>query len=76
MDKTLEQTKVFLSKNEACAELGISLPTLNRRLKDRVIPSVKLGGRILIPARFITGLEKMTILQTPVNLISTAKTEA
>jgi excisionase family DNA binding protein len=60
----MENTKVFLSKKEVCTELGISLPTLNRRLKDRAVPSVKLGGRILIPAGFISGLEKTAETET------------
>ncbi len=46
----------FLSRQEAANQLGISLPTLARRLADRSIPYTKLGGRILIPAEFFEQL--------------------
>lgn len=41
--------QLFASKNDFLIQLGISLPTLNRRLADGSIHSVKLGGRVLIP---------------------------
>jgi excisionase family DNA binding protein len=46
----------FLSRQEAANQLGISLPTLARRLADGSIPYIKLGGRVLIPAEFLTNL--------------------
>lgn len=46
----------FLSKAELTNALGVSLPTVNRYLAAGAIKSVKLGGRVLIPA---TELERL-----------------
>jgi excisionase family DNA binding protein len=46
----------FLSKGDVLQEIGISLPTLNRRLADGSIHYVKLGSRILIPSSEIDRL--------------------
>jgi len=46
----MDTTRRFLSKAETLHALGISLPSLNRRLADGSIPSIKLGGRVLVPA--------------------------
>ena len=52
-----QSTPKFISKSELAENLGISLPSINRGLKLGTIPSVKLGGRVLIPASFIQALE-------------------
>lgn len=39
----------FLSKKDFAKQIGLSLPTIDRRLKDGSIRALKLGGRILIP---------------------------
>ncbi|MCF7939516.1 MAG: helix-turn-helix domain-containing protein [Spirochaetales bacterium] len=41
--------KKFLSKKEFAAATSLSLPTVNRRLKDKTIKAVRLSGRVLIP---------------------------
>jgi excisionase family DNA binding protein len=48
--------RCFLSRQEAAIQLGISLPTLARRLADGSIPYTKLGGRVLIPAEYFDQL--------------------
>ena len=48
--------QLFFSKNEVFVTLGISLPTLNRRLADGSLGFVKLGARVLIPASEIERL--------------------
>jgi len=45
-----EISKLFLSRKEALIQMGVSLPTLERRIKDGTIPHIKLGSRVLIPA--------------------------
>ncbi|PKL09213.1 MAG: DNA-binding protein [Spirochaetae bacterium HGW-Spirochaetae-7] len=52
----MSSTRRFLSKSETSTALGISLPTLTRRLADGSIPFVKLGGRVLIPAETLDRL--------------------
>lgn len=47
---------LFLSKSEAAKLLGVSLPTINRRLRDGSIPFVKIGARVLVPAEFLSKL--------------------
>jgi len=49
-------TKKFLTRQETADMLGLSLVTLARRLADGSIPFIKLGNRVLIPARFIDEL--------------------
>lgn len=49
-------TKLFLSKKETANLLGVSLPSLNRRLRDGSIPFVKIGARVLVPAKFLDDL--------------------
>jgi len=48
--------KLFFTKDEACTLLRVSLSTLNRWLKNRILPSRKIGGRVLIPAEAIIKL--------------------
>lgn len=48
--------KRFISRAEARRQLGISLPTLEKRLDDGSIPFVRLGRRVLIPAEAIENL--------------------
>jgi excisionase family DNA binding protein len=47
---------LVLSRPEAAQLLGISVPTLDRRLRDGVVPSIKLGGRRLVPRRAIDAI--------------------
>jgi len=49
-------SKKFLSRKETAELLGISLPTIARRINDGSIPRIKLGGRILIPTYAIEQL--------------------
>lgn len=51
-----QSTKRFFSRNEAAEVLGLSLPTISRRLADGSIPFTKLGGKVLIPAEAIERL--------------------
>ncbi|GAB6276038.1 MAG: hypothetical protein SAMD01599839_05780 [Rectinema sp.] len=47
---------LFLSRKQAATCLSVSLPTINRRIADGSIPFVKIGTRVLIPARFLDEL--------------------
>jgi excisionase family DNA binding protein len=38
----------YITREEACQRLKITLATLNRRLKDGSVPHKKLGRRVLI----------------------------
>jgi len=49
-------TKQFLSPVEFQKITGLSPATVARRLKDRSIPSTKMGGRVLIPIGIIDEL--------------------
>lgn len=42
----------FFTLDESAEKLRISRPTLYRRLNDGTIPSVKIGGRRLVPSSF------------------------
>ena len=46
----------FLSKAELTNALGLSLASINRYLAAGAIKSIRLGGRVLIPA---TELERL-----------------
>jgi excisionase family DNA binding protein len=46
----------YCSVKECAEALGLSTATVNRRLRDKSIPSQKLGYRVLIPIAFIEGL--------------------
>jgi excisionase family DNA binding protein len=46
---SLTEDQLFLTKDEVCGILRISLSTLNRWMKDKVIPYCKIGGRVLVP---------------------------
>jgi len=46
----------FLSKAEVAKATGLSLPSVNRRIADGSIPSIKLGGRVIIPGYFLDQL--------------------
>jgi len=45
--------------------LNISRPTVQRRIKSGEIPSVRLGGRVLIPAEFFEALKNKAMDKTP-----------
>ena len=48
IDKTSEPAAQYYSRNEVCALLKISLPTLSRYINLDLIKSHKVGNRILI----------------------------
>lgn len=52
----MESIPKFLSKKDVSDILGVSLPTINRRIADSTIPHIKLGSRVLIPAVFLDEL--------------------
>ena len=47
----------FLRPVEVMTELGISYANFLRRVKDKKIPAVKLGNRLMVPRSFIESLE-------------------
>jgi len=47
---------LVVDKHTACKLLGISIATLNRMLKDRQLPSVRIRGSVRIPADAINQL--------------------
>jgi excisionase family DNA binding protein len=56
-------TPRFLNRQDASAQLGISLSSLQRRISDGTIPAVKLGRRVLIPVAVLSELiDKASIL--------------
>lgn len=42
-----DKTTLFLTPEEVRVELGISRPTLYRRLSDGSIPSVRIGPKLI-----------------------------
>ena len=48
---------LFLTREEFAKATRTSVPTITRHLKAGIIPSVKLGSRVLIPASFLADLE-------------------
>jgi excisionase family DNA binding protein len=48
-----DDKQTLLSVPEACKQLGISKWTLNRLIRERIIDSVRIGSRRLIPASAI-----------------------
>jgi excisionase family DNA binding protein len=55
--RSLQDPSRFLSRIETAKQLGISLPTLARRLADGTIPHTKIGGRVLIPTEYLHKIE-------------------
>ena len=49
-------SKLFISRREAAKQLGLSIPTLERRIDDGTIPHIRIGRRILIPADILSSL--------------------
>lgn len=49
----------FISKAELVKATRTSLSTVNRRIKDGEIPSIRLGSRILIPTSYLADLERL-----------------
>jgi excisionase family DNA binding protein len=49
----MESNLKFYTLAETARELRISRVTLYRRVKDGSVPFKKLGGRVLIPAKFV-----------------------
>jgi excisionase family DNA binding protein len=60
----MDTQKCFLSRAEAANNLGVSLATVGRRIKDGSIPYTKLGSRILIPAAAIENMVQSALSQT------------
>jgi len=50
--------RLFYSRKEAAEFLCCSLPSMARYLRDGVIPFTRIGGRVLIPAKFLDDLAK------------------
>ena len=53
-----------LSVEEAAEVLGIGITTAYSAVKRREIPSIRIGGRLLVPK---PALEKLLRCETPVN---------
>jgi len=53
----------FLSVAQCATSLGISKITVYRHVEEGVIPSIKVGGRRLIPYRVIENLEALALNQ-------------
>jgi excisionase family DNA binding protein len=51
----------FNTITQAVQILSISRPTIYRRIKSGDIPSVRLGGRVLIPAVFFEELKNKAV---------------
>lgn len=49
-------SKLFISRQEAAKQLGLSIPTLERRIDDGTISHIRIGRRILIPADILSSL--------------------
>jgi excisionase family DNA binding protein len=47
------EDQLFLTKDEVCEILRISLSTLNRWMRDKVIPYCKIGRRVLVPTQVV-----------------------
>lgn len=58
---TQEETICFYTKKQLCTVLSISLPTLNRHLADKTIPSIHIGSRVLIPVSYVQELESQAM---------------
>jgi hypothetical protein len=46
-----EQKKASMNRSEFARFVGISVPTLDRLLRDRKVGCVRLGGRVLFTER-------------------------
>jgi len=55
----------FNTISQAQKILSMSRPTINRRIKSGEIPSVRLGGRVLIPAEFFEALKNKAMDKDP-----------
>lgn len=53
----MQTERLFLNKTEVAVKLGISIPTVNRRIADKTIPSKKIGNRVLIPVAWLEELQ-------------------
>ncbi len=51
-----QSEKRFYSKKEFAAILGVSLPTIDRRIADGTLKIVHFGGRCLVPAAALDDL--------------------
>ena len=55
-----QPTPRLYSRKECCKLMGISLSTLDRRIEENIIPSVKMGRKVLIPSYFLHSLNTMS----------------
>jgi excisionase family DNA binding protein len=54
-------SKLLLTVVETAEVLNVSVPSINRRIADGSIPSIRLGGRRLIPRQELEAtIAKMT----------------
>jgi excisionase family DNA binding protein len=51
----------FYTVQEAMKELHLSLSTVRRFIKEGKIPSVRIGGRVLIPVAYFDILEQRAL---------------
>ena len=65
---SFDSKKQFYTISEAKNILRISRTTLYRRLCSGEIPSVKIGGRVLIPASFFNQLTQLSLQQTKIRI--------
>lgn len=58
-EKTMIPNKKFLTTSEAFAAFGgvVAIATFWRHLGNGIIPSIKVGNRRLIPAKYFDDLE-------------------
>jgi len=55
----------FVSIAELMKCTTLSRPTINRHIKEGTIPAVKLGGRVLIVAEFLSQLKGRALGSNP-----------
>ncbi|MAG14037.1 MAG: hypothetical protein CMN78_05525 [Spirochaetales bacterium] len=58
--------RITLSIPETAEISGLSIPTVNRRILDGTLPSLKIGGRRLIP---VAELEKYITKHTTAEIL-------
>ena len=51
------KTKRFLTIKEFCIEARIGRTTLHRHMKNGIVPSIRIGNRVLIPVSVLDHLE-------------------
>jgi excisionase family DNA binding protein len=54
-----DEVETLLTRKEAAQALKVSLPTIDRCLRDGVLPKRRIRGAVRIPASAVTGLASM-----------------